>query len=175
MYALSYKATKVILGKSNENCYGLDQSFSINYAKQRGAKQEPVNDELIPDHIPPVHVDEMGDIKGDHYDANDAPSDPAGGFEVDDHVVIETQMRRSTRERQPSTSGTESLTSSWRLIDDMLIVGRDTSKIEKLKKDLNNSFTMKDLGPTKFQGDADSGLLAFFEELTRSASIFEDS
>ncbi|QHO13807.1 Retrovirus-related Pol polyprotein [Arachis hypogaea] len=34
-------------------------------------------------------------------------------------------------------------------IDDMLIVGHDTKKIESLKKDLNRSFAMKDLGPTK--------------------------
>ena len=32
-------------------------------------------------------------------------------------------------------------------VDDMLIVGRDTSKIDKLKKELSKSFEMKDLGP----------------------------
>ena len=31
-------------------------------------------------------------------------------------------------------------------VDDMLIVGRDTSKIDKLKKELSKSFKMKDLG-----------------------------
>ena len=31
-------------------------------------------------------------------------------------------------------------------VDDMLIVGRDKSKIENLKKKLNKSFHMKDLG-----------------------------
>ena len=31
-------------------------------------------------------------------------------------------------------------------MDDMLIVGRDTSKIDKLKKELSKSFKMKDLG-----------------------------
>ena len=31
----------------------------------------------------------------------------------------------------------------------MLIVGHDTKKIESLKKDLNRSFSMKDLGPAK--------------------------
>ena len=30
----------------------------------------------------------------------------------------------------------------------MLIVGRDTSKIDKLKKELSKSFEMKDLGST---------------------------
>ena len=34
-------------------------------------------------------------------------------------------------------------------VDDMLIVGQDTNKIEKLKKELNKSFAMKDLGPAK--------------------------
>ena len=34
-------------------------------------------------------------------------------------------------------------------VDDMLIVGHDVSKIEKLKKDLSNTFAMKDLGPAK--------------------------
>ena len=34
-------------------------------------------------------------------------------------------------------------------VDDMLIVGHDTKKIESLKKDLNRSFAMKDLGPAK--------------------------
>ena len=34
-------------------------------------------------------------------------------------------------------------------VDDMLIVGRDTSKIEKLKRELSNSFMMKDLGSAK--------------------------
>ena len=29
----------------------------------------------------------------------------------------------------------------------MLIVGRDTGKIDKLKKELSKSFEMKDLGP----------------------------
>lgn len=33
-------------------------------------------------------------------------------------------------------------------VDGMLIVGHDTSKIEKLKNDFNKSFTMKDLGLT---------------------------
>lgn len=32
-------------------------------------------------------------------------------------------------------------------MDDMLIVGRDTNKIDKLKKELSKSFEMKDLGP----------------------------
>ena len=34
-------------------------------------------------------------------------------------------------------------------VDDMLIVGQDIAKIEKLKKDLNKSFAMKDLGSVK--------------------------
>ena len=33
-------------------------------------------------------------------------------------------------------------------VDNMLIVGRDTSKIDKLKKELSKSFEMKDLGST---------------------------
>ena len=33
-------------------------------------------------------------------------------------------------------------------VDDMLIVGHDTSKIDKLKKELSKSFQMKDLRPT---------------------------
>ncbi|RVW66917.1 Retrovirus-related Pol polyprotein from transposon TNT 1-94 [Vitis vinifera] len=33
-------------------------------------------------------------------------------------------------------------------VDDMLIVGHDTSKIDKLKKELSKSFEIKDLGPT---------------------------
>ena len=34
-------------------------------------------------------------------------------------------------------------------VDDMLIVGRSTSRIEKLKQQLSHSFAMKDLGPAK--------------------------
>lgn len=34
-------------------------------------------------------------------------------------------------------------------VDDMLIVGRDSMKIEKLKQELGKSFAMKDLGPVK--------------------------
>lgn len=34
-------------------------------------------------------------------------------------------------------------------VDDMLIVGHDAAKIEKLKKELSKSFAMKDLGPAK--------------------------
>ena len=34
-------------------------------------------------------------------------------------------------------------------VDDMLIVGHDAAKIEKLKRDLSKSFAMKDLGPAK--------------------------
>ena len=34
-------------------------------------------------------------------------------------------------------------------VDDMLIIGHDKSKIEKLKKELSKSFAMKDLGPAK--------------------------
>lgn len=34
-------------------------------------------------------------------------------------------------------------------VDDMLIVGHDSMKIEKLKKELGKSFAMKDLGPVK--------------------------
>jgi hypothetical protein len=33
-------------------------------------------------------------------------------------------------------------------MDDMLIVGHDTSKIDRLKEELSKSFAMKDLGPT---------------------------
>ena len=33
-------------------------------------------------------------------------------------------------------------------VDDMLIIGRDIDKIDKLKKELSKSFEMKDLGPT---------------------------
>ena len=32
-------------------------------------------------------------------------------------------------------------------VDDMLIIGRDIDKIDKLKKELSKSFEMKDLGP----------------------------
>ena len=32
------------------------------------------------------------------------------------------------------------------IMDDMLIVGHDTGKIDKLKKELSKSFAMKDLG-----------------------------
>ncbi|KAK0604498.1 hypothetical protein LWI29_016259 [Acer saccharum] len=79
-------------------------------------KPKPVNDELIPVPIPPppVHVDDMGDVQGDvqgdHFDANDAFLDPRDGVEADEQVGenpteqhLETQLRRSTRERQPST------------------------------------------------------------------------
>ncbi len=34
-------------------------------------------------------------------------------------------------------------------VDDMLIVGRDSKKIEHLKKELSKSFSMNDLGPAK--------------------------
>lgn len=34
-------------------------------------------------------------------------------------------------------------------VDDMLIVSRDTSKIDRLKKELNKSFAMKDMGPAQ--------------------------
>jgi hypothetical protein len=34
-------------------------------------------------------------------------------------------------------------------VNDMLIICRDTSKIDKLKKELRKSFNMKDLGPIK--------------------------
>ncbi|RVW22382.1 Retrovirus-related Pol polyprotein from transposon TNT 1-94 [Vitis vinifera] len=34
-------------------------------------------------------------------------------------------------------------------VDDILIVGRNVSRIDKLKKQLSKSFSMKDLGPTK--------------------------
>ena len=34
-------------------------------------------------------------------------------------------------------------------VDDMLIVGHDVGKIEKLKKELSKSFAMKELGPAK--------------------------
>ena len=34
-------------------------------------------------------------------------------------------------------------------VDDMLIVGRDVSQINSLKKELSKSFAMKDLGPAK--------------------------
>ena len=31
-------------------------------------------------------------------------------------------------------------------VDDMLIIGHDSSKIDRLKRELNKSFSMKDLG-----------------------------
>jgi hypothetical protein len=34
-------------------------------------------------------------------------------------------------------------------VNDMLIVGRDTSKIDRLKEELSKSFAMKDLGPAR--------------------------
>jgi hypothetical protein len=34
-------------------------------------------------------------------------------------------------------------------VDDMMIVGHDAKKTQSLKRELNKSFTMKDLGPTK--------------------------
>ena len=34
-------------------------------------------------------------------------------------------------------------------VDDLLIVGRNVSRIDKLKKQLRKSFSMKDLGPIK--------------------------
>lgn len=33
-------------------------------------------------------------------------------------------------------------------IDDMLFIGHDTRKIQSLKRELSESFTMKDFGPT---------------------------
>ena len=37
----------------------------------------------------------------------------------------------------------------WLYFDDMLIIGRDVAKIDKLKVELSKSFTMKDLGSAK--------------------------
>ena len=34
-------------------------------------------------------------------------------------------------------------------VDDILIVGQDTNKIEKLRRELNKFFAMKHLGPAK--------------------------
>ena len=34
-------------------------------------------------------------------------------------------------------------------VDDMLIIGHDSSKIDKLKRELRKSFAMKDLGSAK--------------------------
>lgn len=34
-------------------------------------------------------------------------------------------------------------------VDDMLILGKDMSKIDRLKKELSESFAMKDMGPAK--------------------------
>ena len=34
-------------------------------------------------------------------------------------------------------------------VDDILIVGRNVSRIDKLKKQLSKSFSIKDLGPVK--------------------------
>jgi len=34
-------------------------------------------------------------------------------------------------------------------VNDMLIAGRDTSKIDRLKEELSKSFAMKDLGPAR--------------------------
>jgi hypothetical protein len=34
-------------------------------------------------------------------------------------------------------------------VDDMLIIGRDTSKIDILKEELSKSFAMKDLGSAR--------------------------
>ena len=34
-------------------------------------------------------------------------------------------------------------------VDDMLIIGHDSSKIDMLKRELSKSFAMKDLGSTK--------------------------
>ena len=34
-------------------------------------------------------------------------------------------------------------------VNDMLIVGHDAAKIQKLKRELSKSFAMKDLGPAK--------------------------
>lgn len=34
-------------------------------------------------------------------------------------------------------------------VDDILIVGKNTSRINRLKQELSNSFYMKDLGPIK--------------------------
>ena len=34
-------------------------------------------------------------------------------------------------------------------VDDMLIIGHDSSKIDKLKRELSKSFSMKDLGSAK--------------------------
>ena len=37
----------------------------------------------------------------------------------------------------------------WANIDDMLVVGKDKSKIDRLKKELNKSFDIKDLEPSQ--------------------------
>ena len=42
-------------------------------------------------------------------------------------------------------------------VDDMLIVGRDQAKIRMLKKALNRTFSMKDLGPARYWGCTSSG------------------
>jgi len=34
-------------------------------------------------------------------------------------------------------------------VDDILIIGYDTSKIDRLKDELSKSFAVKDLGPAK--------------------------
>ena len=35
-------------------------------------------------------------------------------------------------------------------VDDMLVVGKDKSKIDRLKKEFSKSFDMKDLGPAQY-------------------------
>ena len=55
-------------------------------------------------------------------------------------------------------------------MDDMVIVGRDTGKIDKLKKELSKSFQMKELGPAsqilgiKISWDTTNGKLWLSQE-----------
>ncbi|KAK3000481.1 hypothetical protein RJ639_021314 [Escallonia herrerae] len=91
------------------------------------------------------------DVHDDH-DHIENENDVVGNDEAVPHdVELELKEPRDVQLRRPTRECflDGDLIILLLYVDNMLIVGHDVKKIDKLKKDLNKSFAMKDLGPAK--------------------------
>ncbi|KAK3043672.1 hypothetical protein RJ639_000088 [Escallonia herrerae] len=134
-------------------------------------KLEPFVDDF-PDNdgVPPSKQEQDGEDVHDDHDHIENENDVVDGGEPECyHEAMENEKKnewlkaipeemKSLDENYPYELGRRALKNDFLdgdliilllYVDDMLIVRHDVKKVNKLKKDLNKSFAMKDLGPAK--------------------------
>ncbi|CAL9021277.1 unnamed protein product [Prunus brigantina] len=143
-----------------EHNNGRDESNDTDDPASDPIINEPIDDDMSDDHTTNGIVDDVAD-EGLEAQAHEKPTAkfqprrstraPRQWYKKFDSFMIEHRYRRTTSDHcvfvKRFDDGEFIILLLY--VDDMLIVGQNSDKTSKLKKELSKSFAMKDLGPAK--------------------------